>query len=156
MARARELEGRTCAQVDEVVTPAPAASSPEPAATASLSFLKLHLRHARFETKMSAIRKGEPVELFFFARFHASPGRESALQEALKEVVVPSREEAGCLSIHAFRSNSDPCLFFIHSRWKDEAAFDYHGSLPHTLRFLERATQLIDHPLDLTRTTLIA
>jgi quinol monooxygenase YgiN len=121
-----------------------------------LSFLKLHVRHARFETKMSAIRKGEPVELFFFARFHASPGRESALQEALKEVVVPSREEAGCLSIHAFRSNSDPCLFFIHSRWKDEAAFDYHGSLPHTLRFLERATQLIDHALDLTRTTLIA
>lgn len=96
------------------------------------------------------------MELFFFARFHASPGQESALQEALKEVVVPSREEDGCLSIHAFRSNSDPCLFFIHSRWKDEAAFDYHNSLPHTLRFLERAKQLIDHALDLTRTTLIA
>ena len=96
------------------------------------------------------------MELFFFARFHASPGRESALQEALKEVVVPSREEAGCVRIHAFRSNTDPRLFFIHSRWKDEAAFDYHCSLSHTVRFLERAKQLIDHALDLTRTTLIA
>jgi quinol monooxygenase YgiN len=96
------------------------------------------------------------MELFFFARFHASPDQQSALEEALKEVVVPSREEAGCLSIHAFRSTSDTRLFFIHSRWKDEAAFDYHNSLPHTLRFLERATRLIDHALDLTRTTLIA
>jgi len=95
------------------------------------------------------------VELFFFARFHASPGQESALQEALKEVVVPSREEAGCLSIHAFRSTSDPRVFFIHSRWKDEAAFEYHARLSHTVRFLERATQLIDHALDTTRTTLI-
>jgi quinol monooxygenase YgiN len=96
------------------------------------------------------------MERFFFARFHASPGQESALQEALKEVVVPSREEAGYLSIHAFRSTSDPRLFFIHSRWKDEAAFEYHASLPHTVRFLERAMQLIDHALDTTRTTLIA
>lgn len=96
------------------------------------------------------------MEMFFFARFHASPGQESALQEALKEVVVPSREEARCLSIHAFRSNRDPRLFFIHSRWMDEDAFDYHSTLPHTLSFLERAKQLIDHPLDLTRTTLIA
>jgi quinol monooxygenase YgiN len=156
MARARELEGRTCRPGRRGRVARANRQLAGASATASLSFLKLHVRHARFETKMSAIRKGEAVELFFFARFHASPGRESALQEALKEVVVPSREEAGCLSIHAFRSNSDPRLFFIHSRWKHEAAFDYHGSLPHTLRFLERATQLIDHPLDLTRTTLIA
>lgn len=96
------------------------------------------------------------MELFFFARFHASLGRESALQEALMEVVVPSREEAGCLSIHAFRSTSDPRLFFIHSRWKDEAAFEYHARLSHTVRFIEQATQLIDHALDTTRTKLIA
>ena len=77
------------------------------------------------------------MELFFFARFHVSPGQESALQEALKEVVVPSREEAGCLSIYAFRSTIT-------------------RACRHTVRFLERAMQLIDHALDTTRTTLIA
>jgi quinol monooxygenase YgiN len=119
--------------------------------------LKLHLKRVENRNEdVSTVGKGEPMEMFFFARFHANPGQEGALQEALKEVVPPSREEAGCISIHAFRSNSDPRLFFIHSRWKDEVAFDYHGSLPHTVRFLERATQLIDHALDLTRTTLIA
>ncbi|MGH2670087.1 MAG: putative quinol monooxygenase, partial [bacterium] len=49
-----------------------------------------------------------------------------------------------------------PQLFYIHSRWKDEAAFENHAGLPHTVRFLERVQPLIDHPLDVTRTEQIA
>jgi quinol monooxygenase YgiN len=45
----------------------------------------------------------------------------------------------------------DPLLFYIHSRWKDEAAFERHAGLPHTLRFVERVAPLIDHALDVTR-----
>jgi len=37
-------------------------------------------------------------------------------------VVAPSRAEPGCLDIHAFRSTRDARLFYIHSRWKDEAS----------------------------------
>jgi quinol monooxygenase YgiN len=95
------------------------------------------------------------MELFIFGRFHARPGKESAVEEALRDVVGPSREEAGCLSIQAFRSAHDPCLFYIHSRWVDEAAFDHHASLPHTVRFIERVQALIDHPLDVTRARLV-
>ncbi|PYN82674.1 MAG: antibiotic biosynthesis monooxygenase [Candidatus Rokuibacteriota bacterium] len=91
------------------------------------------------------------MELFIFARFHARPRTEGAVAEVLRDILVPSREEPGCLSIHAFRSIRDPQLFYIHSRWKDEAAFEYHASLPHTVRFLERVEPLIDHPLDVTR-----
>src|SRR6266704_1167185 len=78
-----------------------------------------------------------------------------AASEALRNVVGPSREEAGCLSIQAFRSARDPCLFYIHSRWVDEAAFDHHAGLPHTVRFIERVQALIDHPLDVTRARLV-
>jgi quinol monooxygenase YgiN len=95
------------------------------------------------------------LELFIFARFHAAADNEDAVAKALDAVVPPSREEAGCLSIHAFRSIRDPRLFYIHSRWRDEEAFEYHASLPHTVRFIERVTPLIDHPLDLTRAELI-
>ena len=91
------------------------------------------------------------MELFIFARFHARPRTEGAVAEVLRDILVPSREEPGCLSIHAFRSIRDPQLFYIHSRWKDEATFEYHAGLPHTVRFLERVEQLIDHPLDVTR-----
>ena len=91
------------------------------------------------------------MELFIFARFHAHRGNEGAVAEALLDVLAPSREEPGCLSIHAFRSTRDPRLFYIHSRWEDEAAFERHAGLPHTLRFVERLEPLIDHPLDVTR-----
>ncbi len=95
------------------------------------------------------------MELFIFARFHARPGLESAVEEAVRDVLGPSRDEAGCLSIHAFRSTRDPRLFYIHSHWTNEAAFENHAALPHTVRFIERVEPLIDHALDVTRGELI-
>ncbi len=95
------------------------------------------------------------MELFIFARFHARAGNEDAVAEALGDVLAPSRKEPGCLSIHAFRSVRDGQLFYIHSRWTNEEAFDVHATLPHTVRFIERVEPLIDHPLDVTRAELI-
>ena len=94
-------------------------------------------------------------ELYIFARFHVKPGQEEAMEEAIGEALPPSSEEPGCLSIHAFRSVRDRQLFFIHSRWVNEEAFDLHAQLPHTLRFIERVEPLIDHPLDVNRTEMI-
>jgi len=69
----------------------------------------------------------------------------------LRDVLAPSREEPGGLGIQAFRSIRAPQLFYIHSRWKDEAAFEIHAGLPQTVRFVERVEPLIDHPFDVTR-----
>ena len=95
------------------------------------------------------------MELAIFARFHARPGSEDAVAEAILGTLAPTRAEEGCLSIHAFRSTRDPLLFYIHSRWTDEAAFELHAGLPHTVRFLARVQPLIDHPLDVTRSQQI-
>jgi len=95
------------------------------------------------------------MEMFIFARFHARPGQERAVAETLHDVLGPTREEPGCLGIHAFRSTRDPRLFYIHSRWTDEAAFERHGDLPHTTHFVERVAPLLDHALDVTRTERI-
>lgn len=92
------------------------------------------------------------MELVIFARFHARAGQEEAVAEALIEVVPRTRAEPGCLGIDAFQSIQDPRLFYVHSRWRDEPAFDHHAGLPHTVRFLETIEGLIDHPLDVTRT----
>ncbi|MDE1937910.1 MAG: antibiotic biosynthesis monooxygenase [Alphaproteobacteria bacterium] len=95
------------------------------------------------------------MELFIFARFHARPGCEAAVEAALREVLAPTRGEPGCLGIHLFRSVRDARLFHVHSRWRDEAAFDIHGEQPHTLRFVERVEPLIEHALDITRSAMI-
>ena len=95
------------------------------------------------------------MEQYTFVRLHAREGEENAVEDALREVAGPTREEAGCLSFHTFRSMRDKRLFFIHSRWVDEAAFQVHGKLPHTLRFLERVDALLDQPREVARTEMI-
>jgi quinol monooxygenase YgiN len=63
------------------------------------------------------------MDLFIFARFHARDGQQDAVASALRDVVPPTRTEPGCRAIDAYRSTSDSRLYYIHSRWVDEAAF---------------------------------
>jgi len=91
------------------------------------------------------------MDLFIFARFHAKEGQQDAVVAALREVLDPTREEPGCLAIQHYRCIRNPRLFYVHSCWIDEAAFERHAALPHTVRFLQRVQDLIDHPLDVTR-----
>jgi quinol monooxygenase YgiN len=96
------------------------------------------------------------MEIYTFTRFHARSGMKSLLEQALREVVAATRTEAGCLKIHAFRSIRDPQVFYIHSHWQDEAAFDVHAKLRHTVRFIERAEPLLRHEIQAQRCELIA
>jgi quinol monooxygenase YgiN len=91
------------------------------------------------------------MELFIIARFHAREGLQDDVAEALREVVPPTRAESCCLAIEAFAATRDPRVFYIHSRWMDEAAFERHATLPHTVLFIERVQTLIDHPLEVVR-----
>jgi quinol monooxygenase YgiN len=94
-------------------------------------------------------------KLFIFARFHVRGGSEQEAVEALREVLGPTREETGCLNIHLYRSVRDPRLFYVYSDWTDEAAFDHHTSLPHTVRFIERIKTLVDQRIEVTRSEIL-
>ena len=91
-----------------------------------------------------------PTDLFVFARLHASPGKQRAVFDAMFAVQGPTREEPGCRSYGAFQSVRDPDEFYIHTRWRDIAAFENHAELPHTIRFLESVEPLLDHPFKVT------
>ena len=95
------------------------------------------------------------MEIYIFAKFHALEGKEAEATEALKEVLGPTRNEPGYIGIHAFRSIQDRRLFFVHSKWKDEEAFENHAQLPHTVRFLKSMETLIDHAFEVNRTERI-
>jgi len=57
--------------------------------------------------------------------------------------------------IEVYRSVRDLRLFWLHSRWIDEAAFDRHVERPETNQFVVRVQRLIDHPFDVTRTRVL-
>jgi quinol monooxygenase YgiN len=93
--------------------------------------------------------------LYVFARFHAKIGSERDVEQAMVKVLGPTRNEPGCLGADMFRSVRDGRLFYIHSRWQNEAAFDWHADQPYTEAFVDDVEQLIDHPLDVARTQLL-
>ncbi|HLJ52355.1 MAG TPA: putative quinol monooxygenase [Rhizomicrobium sp.] len=91
------------------------------------------------------------MELDTIVRFHAKEGQEDAVADVMREASQPVRAEPGCVFIGYYRSTRDPRLYYIHSRWKDEAAFEVHAELPHTVRFIARMEPLIDHELKVER-----
>lgn len=80
-------------------------------------------------------------------RLKPLPGKAAEFREELRRVTAPSRTEAGCLSLDIFESVHEPSVFAIHSVWFDEAAFELHRTLPHTVQFLKAAETLLTHPV---------
>lgn len=90
--------------------------------------------------------------MHFFVRFEPLPGKEAEFREAMLRNVEPTRAEVGCLSLRTFESIREPSTFAIHSEFVDEAAFELHARLPHTVRFLQAAEKLLTHPVQGLRT----
>ena len=87
------------------------------------------------------------MSVHFLVRFEPLPGKETEFREELLQIVDPTRAEIGCLGIHVFESPREPFVFAIHSEWVDEAAFEFHTQLPHTVRFLRAAEELLTNPV---------
>ncbi len=95
------------------------------------------------------------MTLHFFARLVPKPGNADAFRKALLEVLGPTREEPGCVGVRVFESHREPVTFQIHAEWLDEDVFDHHLTLPHTVRFLSAASELLTEPVQGLRTTEI-
>ena len=87
------------------------------------------------------------MPIHFLVRFEPSPDVAMEFRGELLRVVEPTRAESGCRAIRVFESIRQPIVFAIHSEWADEAAFDRHAQLPHTLRFVAAAERLLGHPV---------
>jgi len=87
------------------------------------------------------------VSMHFIVRFEPQPGKEAEFREAMLRNLAPTRAEKGCLAIREFETIWEPLVFSIYSEWVDEAAFELHARLPHTVRFLQSAEKLLTHPV---------
>ncbi len=98
---------------------------------------------------------GTRLPLHTFVRFEPLPGKEQQLRDELLLVLEPTRVEPGCVRIHLYEATRDPLVFYIHSEWADETAFDAHAKLPHMARFLGLVGGLVTHPVKGIRTKQI-
>ena len=96
------------------------------------------------------------MSMHFFVRFEPRPGKDSEFRAEMLRVIEITKTEADCLTIHAFESLREPLIFAIYSEWVDQAAFERHAQLPHTVRFIQAAENLLTHPVHGLRMNRIA
>ena len=95
------------------------------------------------------------MSFYSFVRFEPKAGKQPQLGDELMRLLGPTRAESGCVRIHLYEAIRDPSVYYFHSEWIDEAAFDAHARTAHMVRFLGLVDELITHPLKAVRTKRI-
>jgi quinol monooxygenase YgiN len=61
----------------------------------------------------------------------AKPGSEDAVRDAMKDLVEPTRGEAGCLSYDLSESTTAPGTFVTVEEWSDPSDLEAHMQTDH-------------------------
>ena len=65
------------------------------------------------------------------AKWTAQPGAEDTVQEAIRQLIEPSRAEPGCRLYQANRALDDARVFVLYEIYDDEDAYKAHGDSAH-------------------------
>ena len=88
--------------------------------------------------------------LTLIATLTARPGHAEAVEAGLRQLVPPSKAEAGCLQYNLHRHQEHPNRFIMVEQWQDAAALSAHQQTAHFLHFGETCGNLleqVDHQL---------
>lgn len=85
----------------------------------------------------------------------ARPGKTESLRDALKALLLPTRQEPGNLDYTLFQLRDEPETFYMRESWRDEAALEEHIALPHFQAFIGQMESLLAEPLQLDYLTPI-
>ncbi|MGC8603045.1 MAG: putative quinol monooxygenase [Desulfomonilaceae bacterium] len=84
------------------------------------------------------------------ARIIAKPGMEDVVKSTLMELVEPTRKESGCINYDLHLSTDNKALFLFHENWASKKALDEHLAMPYLQHFLERSSEILAEPLDIS------
>lgn len=79
----------------------------------------------------------------------AKTGKVDELREALKALLLPTRQEPGNTDYTLFQLRDEPDVFYMRESWRDQAALEEHISLPHFQAFIGQMDSLLAEPLRL-------
>jgi quinol monooxygenase YgiN len=92
--------------------------------------------------------KAEPLTVV--AHIKAKPGMESQVRQELLSLVVPSRNDAGCLNYDLHQALDNPALFLFHENWVSEAHLEQYLQKPDVKAALARLEQMVAEPPQIT------
>lgn len=80
----------------------------------------------------------------------AKSGREAELEQAMRAVVAPTHQEAGCLRYTIHRPVIDPSEVVTIGYWTSKEPVDHHCATPHVQALLKKVPDLLIQPPDIT------
>jgi quinol monooxygenase YgiN len=84
------------------------------------------------------------------ARFVASPGNEQQVEGILREMVVHTRREPGCLQYDLFGTQGNSAGFCLIERYTDPAAIEAHRASAHYKAYRAAIMDLLSAPIDVS------
>jgi len=77
----------------------------------------------------------------------ALPGKERDLEQALHQVVQPSRQEEGCISYRLHRDLQDPARFILYEIWRSAQEHEMQFQKPYMNELLSQLDELLAEPV---------
>ena len=89
----------------------------------------------------------DPGPLTVVAVFRTRPANEMALKAALLAMLLPTREEVGCVNYDLHQADDDPGSFFFHETWESADHHRAHLDTPHVRQLLAITSNLLVEPI---------
>lgn len=93
--------------------------------------------------------------LAMVVEFHAVPGREADLRDALLALVEPTRAEEGCLRYDLHVDEADPTVYAFYEVWATRAHHAAHDLTDHVQAFRAVRGDLLTEPARVLRLTRV-
>ena len=95
------------------------------------------------------------TEIVVLATAKAKPGKESDLEQALRDVAAPTLAQRGCLEFRLYRSAQDPSAITAFERWSSEEDHQRHLQSVHVRTLLTRFEGILAAPPEITPMKLL-
>lgn len=82
------------------------------------------------------------------ANIKAKPGMEDKVREAVMNLVVPTRKEAGCINYDLHVSIDDKSRLMLYENWRSKKDLDEHLAMPYLQDFIGKSDDLLAEPLE--------
>ena len=84
------------------------------------------------------------------ARIRAKEGMEEKAKQELMALVSPTRSEKGCINYDLHQSVENKSLFMFYENWASKRDLDEHLEMPYMKSHMEKASEILAEPADIT------
>jgi quinol monooxygenase YgiN len=104
------------------------------------------MRSQMFGEAMETPMKASTSDIVVIAAAKAKSGKEADLEQALREVAVPTRAQPGCVEFSLYRASGTRSTIVGFERWASNADHQRHLQGAHVQKLMGRLADILAEP----------